>query len=789
MHAAWIWASREIRRGWLSLLVVALLVGITGGTVMAGVAGARRAGSAVDRYLLDTGLSDVTIYTQSLDPRVRALMDEDDRVRAVQDLAIVLMTPQSLEPGIEAATVVVPDSYWGELVRPRLLAGRYPVGADEIAVTEQLALEHGYAVGRSLDLHVLRPEQAWECIGRGTCTTTMAGRATISAVLRTPSDLAPGPFSDGLFLAPQRFLDARGGDDVRWGIITDLFLTDSGDTDAVVRDYSVEVDNGDVADEDSDDVVGIRHATGLQRNALLIGSAIAAAAGLLIGGQAFGRFLTRRASDASTLAAIGMPAGQRLLTGFLPGAVGSMLGAALAVPIAIALSPLFPLRVARRTDPDVGVHADWGVLLVGSSIVLVVGAVAALISSALWARRRPARRSTTTLSAIAGLADRLRLGPAPSMGSRFALESGRGVRRAPVVPSLIGASVAVLVVVGALVISSSLDGLLATPDRYGAAWNVQATTASDYDAVVTGLADDDRVDGVSVAVSGELTLSNQGAAPVQGFTLGLDSVKGSVDPVVLEGRTPVGSNEILVGSTTMRRQGIEVGDEVEISGPGGTTTVVVVGRTVVPVVSASSPDEGMVVPLETFMTLRGTETVAEIDVEATVLATTEEAHVGAVGGALEATGATLDGPFRQASVTSLGEVRAIPLYLAGFAAFIGTLSVFHTLFVTSRRRRSDLAILRALGFRPGQASGVINWQGFFLGLVAMLIGCPAGIIAGRLLWTAVAMNTNVLAVVDIPWSPIVGFGALVLLSSAVLLAAGPAWTARRRSPGADLRAE
>jgi len=89
----------------------------------------------------------------------------------------------------------------------------------------------------------------------------------------------------------------------------------------------------------------------------------------------------------------------------------------------------------------------------------------------------------------------------------------------------------------------------------------------------------------------------------------------------------------------------------------------------------------------------------------------------------------------------------------------------------------------------GQASGVINWQGFFLGLVAMLIGCPAGIIAGRLLWTAVAVNTNVLAVVDIPWSPIVAFGALVLASSAVLLAAGPAWTARRRSPGVDLRAE
>ena len=219
------------------------------------------------------------------------------------------------------------------------------------------------------------------------------------------------------------------------------------------------------------------------------------------------------------------------------------------------------------------------------------------------------------------------------MGSRFALEPGRGQRRAPVVPSLIGSTVAVLVVVGTLVISSSLDGLLDSPERYGAPWDLQVSTgASDYDTVATQLADDDRVDDVSVMVSGELTaVGTLVPHPVQGFTVGLDSVKGSVGPVVLEGRAPVGSNEILVGSTTMRRQGIEIGDEVEISGPNGSETVVVVGRAVVPVVSASSPDEGLVVPLETFTMLGGTETVADIDVEATVLATADESDVEAVG--------------------------------------------------------------------------------------------------------------------------------------------------------------
>ena len=217
----------------------------------------------------------------------------------------------------------------------------------------------------------------------------------------------------------------------------------------------------------------------------------------------------------------------------------------------------------------------------------------------------------------------------------------------------------------------------------------------------------------------------------QGFTIGLESVKGSVEPVVLDGRAPVGSNEILVGSTTMRRQGIEIGDQVEISGPNGSQTVVVVGRTVVPIVSTSSPDEGMVVPLDTFMALGGTGTVADVDVESVVLATAAPSDVEAVGREIEGDGAALDGPFRQASVTSLGEVRGIPFYVAGFTAFIGTLAVFHALFVTSRRRRGDLAVLRALGYRPRQAGGVINWQGFFLGLASFVIGCPLGIVAGR----------------------------------------------------------
>ena len=69
-----------------------------------------------------------------------------------------------------------------------------------------MAIEHGYEVGQDVDLHMLMPDRAWACVDGGDCTTTSAGRATITAVLRMSADLAPGPYSDGLFVAPQAFL-------------------------------------------------------------------------------------------------------------------------------------------------------------------------------------------------------------------------------------------------------------------------------------------------------------------------------------------------------------------------------------------------------------------------------------------------------------------------------------------------------------------------------------------------------------------------------------------------------
>ena len=279
---------------------------------------------------------------------------------------IMLATPTDLEPGPGGVTLVVPDDYLGESVRLRIVEGRYPSAADEIAISEKAA-QSGYKVGDTVSMHVLTPGRMGECMdGALECAPEPAGEATITGLLRLPDDLAPSPLDGGGFVAPLSFLTAAGGDDAAFGFITELHIAEGVDADEFAAGYSPQIVDGDVANADGD-VADARRAAELQHDALLIGSAIAAGAGLLIGSQAFGRVLARRTNDASRLRAVGMTSRQRVSSAVGAGGRRCGIGAFGAIPIAVALSPMFPLRIARRADPDVGFHADWTVIAVSSA--------------------------------------------------------------------------------------------------------------------------------------------------------------------------------------------------------------------------------------------------------------------------------------------------------------------------------------------------------------------------------------------------------------------------------------
>ena len=105
-----------------------------------------------------------------------------------------------------------------------------------------------------------------------------------------------------------------------------------------------------------------------------------------------------------------------------------------------------------------------------------------------------------------------------------------------------------------------------------------------------------------------------------------------------------------------------------------------------------------------------------------------------------------------------------------------------------RRRRRDLSILKALGFSPAQVREAVAWQATTFALLAVAVGLPLGVAAGRLSWSAFANHLGALSEPVTPALPLVATVAATVLV-ANLIAAVPASIAGRTRPAVVLRSE
>src|SRR5262249_13594195 len=132
-------------------------------------------------------------------------------------------------------------------------------------------------------------------------------------------------------------------------------------------------------------------------------------------------------------------------------------------------SALMPVGLARRIEPHPGIRFDPGVTLVGALAVAVGVAVVALAAAIVVTRPAHARRAAWNgLRPWRGP----RVTPVVDVGARLGFD-----RRSPALPvrsSLLGVAAALLGLVGALTFSASLDRFVATPSRWGFAWDVNA---------------------------------------------------------------------------------------------------------------------------------------------------------------------------------------------------------------------------------------------------------------------------------------------------------------------------
>ena len=146
------------------------------------------------------------------------------------------------------------------------------------------------------------------------------------------------------------------------------------------------------------------------------------------------------------------------------------------------------------------------------------------------------------------------------------------------------------------------------------------------------------------------------------------------------------------------------------------------------------------------------------------------------------------GPQRPNDVASYANLKRTPLVLVGLLVLLAVATLVHLLVTAVRRRRKDLAMLRALGCRAAQMRRVVLVQATALVALAVVVAVPLGVIAGRVLWAATAHWLGVPVEQVVPVWELV---AVVAGAFAVgwVAALAPAIRAGRVDPAEILRSE
>jgi len=111
-----------------------------------------------------------------------------------------------------------------------------------------------------------------------------------------------------------------------------------------------------------------------------------------------------------------------------------------------------------------------------------------------------------------------------------------------------------------------------------------------------------------------------------------------------------------------------------------------------------------------------------------------------------------------------------------------------TLTAAVRQRRRELAVLKVLGLTSRQLRQAVRWQATLTVLLALVVGIPLGVAAGRVLWIRFADN---LGVIDTPSVPLLALGlaGVVLVVLANLIAIAPGSSAAHLRPAQVLQSE
>ena len=451
----------------------------------------------------------------------------------------------------------------------------------------------------------------------------------------------------------------------------------------------------------------------------------------------------------------------------------------LAVAGAISASSQFPIGLAHDAEVEPGLDLDLPVLVLGG--LAFAGVVGLRIVQAGWSERRRGGPRTKP-AAGAGV-----LGLTPAvLGARAATDGigrqGAGASRAALVAAVAG----VAALAAATTYAASLGGLLEAPERQGWAWDVVVGNYSGNEAPAEGRAALEANPDVAAFAAYQTA-----SAFVDGIDVPLAQFEPeAVDlvPVVLEGRAPRGDDEIALGRGTLAQLDKEVGDTVEVGAAREPVEATIVGVIVAPATIALPMDLDTGGSM-TFAMSRRVFGNASLNVAGYLVDFTDDVDTAVARERLqEDFPGTVVGPMKPLDLADLERVRTVPYLLAGLLGAMALVSVVVTLATAARRRRREVAVLRSLGLARGQLRRLLAGEASaFVGL-ALVVGLPLGVVAGRLAWTLAADGIGTEVGPTLPTATIV-VGVVAVLATVNLYAQGLATVVSRRDPGSDLRNE
>jgi hypothetical protein len=479
----------------------------------------------------------------------------------------------------------------------------------------------------------------------------------------------------------------------------------------------------------------------------------------------------------------------------VPPAACASTGAA-ATLLAVAVSPLFPVGLARIADPSLGIRADGAVVVIGAlaTVIATVVCAAPAARRAAAAPMAPARpvaagrvpRRPAAATATSGIGNVSAL-----LGVRLAVQPGAGKTAVPIRSTIASAVIGVAALTAAIVFSASLGHLLASPRQYGVTWDadVQNVNQTGIAPVIGAVARDPQVTAWATAYAG---------APLEVDGVRADAIAispghgGSFLPAPTAGRLPQAPDEIALGARTLRTIRSHVGATVTVSLAGfRPAELKVVGSAVFPTLSDKLGLEyGSTVTVTGLRHLlpRGVpfppfdNLLVRFRPRAGV-----QAGVDALAGRVSRDGPfNVSGPATPTDLVNFGRVQDLPFLLGMALGLLALVTIVHLLLTAVRRRRRDFAILRVIGLTRGQVRATVGWQAATLACAALVIGGPAGVLLGRAAWRVFAGQLGILPVVAVPWPSLTAMAAIAL-AVAVAAAAVPGESAARSAPATILR--